>query len=170
MEAGKPNNEQPTVTAGGSNTEAVSKYDGDVTALGFAAGTTVYKFVGTHDSNDRASIKADSSYDYVEVQFVITEGSGYFIMHGLKGGVWHNKGTAYVVDPSNIRLNDGNNTPSDRVIEIYDANGNKVTTLMKNNVVYTLRVYVKVGELDEIRISKTGSTIYFANVTYGNDD
>ena len=53
---------------------------------------------------------------------------------------------------------------------IYDANGNKVTTLMKNNVVYTLRVYVKVGELDEIRISKKGSTIYFANVTYGNDD
>ena len=170
MEAGKPNNEQPAVTAGGSNTEAVSKYDGDVTALGFAAGTTVYKFVGTHDSNDRASIKADSSYDYVEVQFVITEGAGYFIMHGLKGGVWHNKGTSYVVDPSNIRLNDGNNTPSDRVIEIYDANGNKVTTLMKNNVVYTLRVYVKVGELDEIRISKKGSTIYFANVTYGNDD
>ena len=160
----------PDVTAGGSNTTAVTTYKGDVTALGFAEGTRVYEYVGVDSSADKASIKVDSTqYDYVEVDLVIAKGSGYFFMHGLKGGVWHNKGTSYVVDPGWIRLGDGNNTASDRVIEIYDANGNKVTSLMKNNVVYTLRVYIKVGNLDEIRISMSGSTIYFANVKQGND-
>ena len=160
----------PDVTAGGSNATAVTTYKGDVTALGFAEGTRVYEYVGVDSSADKASIKVDSTqYDYVEVDLVIAKGSGYFFMHGLKGGNWHNKGTSYVVDPGWIRLGDGNNTASDRVIEVYDANGNKVTSLMKNNQLYTLRVYIKVGELDEIRISMGGSTIYFANVTHGND-
>lgn len=161
----------PDVTAGGSNATAVTTYKGDVTALGFAEGTRVYEYVGVNSSSDKASIKVDSSqYDYVEVDLVITKGSGYFFMHGLSKGNWHNSGTSYVVDPGWIRLGDGNNTASDRVIEVYDANGNKVTSLMKNNVVYTLRVYIKVGNLDEIRISMNGSTIYFANVKQGNDN
>ena len=161
----------PDVTAGGSNATAVTTYKGDVTALGFAEGTRVYEYVGVDSSSDKASIKVDSSqYDYVEVDLVIAKGSGYFFMHGLSKGNWHNSGTSYVVDPGWIRLGDGNNTASDRVIEVYDANGNKVTSLMKNNVVYTLRVYIKVGNLDEIRISMSGSTIYFANVKQGNDN
>ena len=161
----------PDVTAGGSNATAVTTYKGDVTALGFAEGMRVYEYVGVDSSSDKASIKVDSSqYDYVEVDLVITKGSGYFFMHGLSKGNWHNSGTSYVVDPGWIRLGDGKNTASDRVIEVYDANGNKATSLMKNNVVYTLRVYIKVGNLDEIRISMSGSTIYFANVKQGNDN
>ncbi len=158
------------ITAGGSNIGAVTVYEGDETALGFAEGTTVYQYVGVDSSTDKAAIKVDSTnYDYVEVEFVIAEGDGYFFMHGLKGGNWHNSGTSYVIDPSWIRLADGNNSDSDRTIEIFDADGNKVTSQMANNVVYTLRVYIKVGELDEIRISKNGSTIYLANVTHGVD-
>lgn len=164
------NLKDPDVYAGGSNNTAVTKYKGDVTELGFAEDTTVYEYVGVDSSADKAAMKVDSAnYDYVEVDFVIAQGSGYFFLHGLKGGNWHNNGTSYVVDPGWIRLGDGNNTASDRVIEVYDANGNKVTSLMKNNVVYTLRVYIKVGDLDEIRISMSGSTIYFANVKQGND-
>ena len=156
------------IMAGGSNTDAVTLYTGDVTALGFAEGTTVYQYVGVDSSSDKVAIKVDSvNYDYVDVQFIIASGDGYFFMHGLKNGNWHNSGASYVVDPGWIRLGDGNNTPSDRVIEIYDANGNSVNALMSNNVLYTLRVYTKVGELDEIRISKNGTTMYLANVTYG---
>ena len=160
--------EDEDVMAGGENLSAVGVYKGDVTELGFAEGTKVYEYVGVDSATDKAAIKVDSAnYDYVEVQFVIAKGDGYFFLHGLKGGNWHNSGASYVVDPSWIRIADGNNTASDRIIEVYDANGNKVNTLMENNVVYTLRIFIKVGELDEIRISKSGSTIYFANVTQG---
>jgi hypothetical protein len=91
-------------------------------------------------------------------------------MHGLKAGNWHNGGSSYIIDPSWLRIADGNNTPPDRTIEIFDAEGNKVTTLMQNNVLYTLRVYTKVGELDEIRIGQSNATMYFANVTQGVEE
>ena len=158
--------ENPDVVAGGSNATAVKIYKGDATELGFAKDTIVYQYVGVDTSNDKAAIKVDSSsYDYVEVQLIIAEGDGYFFLYGLKGGNYHKGGTSYVVDPSWLRF--GNGEESDRVIEVFDAAGNKVTSLMKNNVIYTLRVYIKVGELDEIRIGKNGSTIYFANVKQG---
>ena len=156
------------ITAGGSNASAVTIYEGDVTALGFAEGTTVFKYVGVNTDTDKVSIKVDSvNYDYVEVQLVIAAGDGYFFLYGLKGGNYHNSGASYVIDPSWIRIADGKNTPSDRVIKIFDAEGNEVSTLMKTNTLYTLRVFTKVGELDELRISKSGSTIYLANVKQG---
>ena len=156
------------ITAGGSNSHAVKEYKGDVTELGFAEGTTVFEYVGVNSDTDKVAIKVDSAnYDYVEVQFVITSGDGYFFMFGRKGDSWHNGGASYVIDPSWIRIADGNNTPSDRTIEIFDADGNKVTSLMSTNTLYTLRVFTKVGELDQILIGKNGSTIYFANVTQG---
>jgi hypothetical protein len=86
-------------------------------------------------------------------------------LYGLKGGNWHKGGASYVIDPSWLRFSDG--SASDRIIEVFDAQGNKVTSLLNTNTLYTLRVYTKVGELDEIRIAKNGSTIYLANVTYG---
>ena len=158
------------ISAGGSNANAVTIYNDDETALGFAAGSTVYQYVGANSVTDKVSIKVDSAnYDYVEVEFVIGSGASYFMMWGLKGGNYHNSGASYVIDPSWIRIADGNNTPSDRRIEVYDADGNKVTSSMETGKLYTLRVYTKLGELDEIRIGKDGSTIYFANVAYGSD-
>ncbi len=159
----------PTISSGALNAGAVSVYEGDVTALGFAEGTSVYEYVCADSGTDKAVIKVDPTYDYVDVEFVIAEGDGYFFLHGLKNGSYYNNGVSYVIDASWIRLGDGNNTVSDRTIEVFDADGNKVTAMMENDVVYTLRVYVKLGELDQIMISKTGSTIYFGNVTYGND-
>ena len=148
---------------------SVTVYNGDETALGFADGSEVYQYVGEDSAKDKVSIKVDGNYDFVDVQFVIDSGDGYFFMHGSKDGTYHNGGDSYVVDPSWIRILDGNNSASDRKIEVYNS-GMKVTSLMSNDTLYTLRVYTKVGELDEILISKTGSIIYFANVTYGNEE
>ena len=151
-----------------SNPDAVKEYEGDVTALGFAEGTTVFEYVGVNSDTDKAAIKVDSvTYDYVEVQLVIKQGDGYFFLFGRKGDTWYNGGISYVIDPGWIRIADGNNSPSDRRIEIFDAEGKKVTSLMSTNTLYTLRVFTKVGELDQILIGKTGSTIYLANVKQG---
>ena len=160
------------ITAGGSNSSAVTVYSGNVTDLGFASGSEVYKYVGGDATTDKVAIKVDSTnYDYVDVQFVIaSDDYGYFFMHGMKSGTYYNGGTSYVIDPSWIRLGDGNNSPSDRTIEVFDQNGNKINSLMSENTLYTIRVYVKEGELDQILFSKTGSIIYFANVTYGNEE
>ena len=167
MEVPLPDDDSP-ITAGGENLSAVTVYDGDETALGFASGSVVYKYVGTDSTKDKVAIKVDSkNYDYVEVQFVIAEGPGYFFLFGLNDGNWYMNGVSYIIDPGWIRLGDGNNTPSDRTIEILDAQGNKVTSLMENNVLYTLRVFTKLGDLDEIRIGQSGAVIYFANVTQG---
>ena len=156
------------VMSDGSNPDAVKEYEGDVTALGFAEGTTVFEYVGVNSDTDKAVIKVDSvTYDYVEVQLVIKQGDGYFFLFGRKGDTWHNGGISYVIDPGWIRITDGNNSPSDRRIEIFDAEGKKVTSLMSTNTLYTLRVFTKVGELDQILIGKTGSTIYLANVKQG---
>ncbi len=154
-----------TITADSTNTSAVTVYDGDVTELGFAAGSRVYEYVGVDSGTDKAVFDVDSSYDYVEVQLVIASGDGYFFAYALNGGNYLNSGSSYVIDPSNIRLANGN--AMDRTIQVFNANGNAVSTLMSTNTLYTLRIYI--DGVDQIKIGKTGSTIYLANVTHGND-
>ena len=160
------NGELPTGTEPpiyGAESGSVSVYEGDETALGFAENSLVFKYDGNQAG--KVAFGVDSTnYSYADVQFVISEGSGYFFMHGVKDGSYV---TSYVIDPSWIRISDGNNTPSDRTIQIFDANGKAVSTLMSTNTLYTLRVYI--DGLDEIRINMNGSTIYLANVTHGND-
>ncbi|MBQ8429015.1 MAG: DUF4838 domain-containing protein [Clostridia bacterium] len=147
----------------GAESGSVSVYEGDETALGFAENSLVFTYDGTQAG--KVAFGVDSTnYSYADVQFVISEGSGYFFMHGVKDGSYV---TSYVIDPSWLRISDGNNTPSDRTIQIFDANGKAVSTLMSTNTLYTLRVYI--DGLDEIRINMDGSTIYLANVTHGND-
>ncbi len=150
---------------GTTNTSCVTVYDGDETTLGFEEGSRVYTYVGTDAGTDKASFKVDSTYDYVEVQVVIGSGDGYFFGYALNGGNYLNGGASYVIDPSNLRL--ANGATMDRKIEVYDANGNAVSTLMSTNTRYTLRIYT--NGIDEFRIAKAGSTIYLANVTFGND-
>lgn len=153
------------IVAGGSNANAVSKYTGDVTALGFAEGSKVYQFVGETDS-DRVEVKVDSvNYDYVDVQFVITSGNTYFFLFGMSGGSYYNGGVSYIMDTAWPRM--ANGSDFDRIIKVLDENGNEVTSTMEIGTLYTLRVYTKLGELDAIRIAKGGSTICLANVTYG---
>lgn len=155
-----------TITADSTNASAVTVYSGDVTALGFAEGSRVYEYVGADSSKDKAVFSVDSAnYDYVDVQLVIASGDGYFFAYALSGGSYLNNGSSYVIDPSNIRLASGN--AMDRTIKVFDANGNAVSTLMSTNTLYTLRIYI--NGADQIKIAKTGSTIYLANVTFGND-
>lgn len=154
-----------TITADSTNTSAVSVYDGDVTALGFAEGSRVYEYVGANSETDKAVFDVDSAnYDYVDVQLVIASGDGYFFAFALNGGNYLNGGVSYVIDPSNIRLANGNTM--DRAIQVFDANGNVATSLMSTNTLYTLRIYI--SGADQFKIAKTGSTIYLANVTFGN--
>ena len=158
-----------TVVSGGSNVNAVTVYEGDETALGFAEGSRVYKYEGVNASTDKAAIAVDSSsYDYVDVQFVIGEGDGYFFLYALKGGNFLNSGSFYVIDPSNIRLASG--SVMDRAIQVFDANGKMASSLMSKNTLYTLRVYIKAGEVDQIMLGKDASTIYLANVSFGNGE
>ncbi|MBQ7373271.1 MAG: DUF4838 domain-containing protein [Clostridia bacterium] len=156
---------EETITAGGTNTTCVTVYDGDVTALGFADGAKVYEYVGTDDVADKAAFRVDNTYDYVEVQFVIASGDGYFFGYALNGGSYLNDGSSYVIDPSNLRLASG--ATMDRTIQVFDADGNAVSTLLSTNTFYTLRVYTT--GMDQFMIAKAGSTIYLANVTHGND-
>ena len=155
-----------TITGDSTNASAVTVYDGDETALGFAEGSRVYEYVGADSSKDKAVFSVDSAnYDYVDVQLVIASGDGYFFAYALNGGNYLNGGASYVIDPSNIRLASGN--AMDRTIQVFNTNGNAVSTLMSTNTLYTLRIYI--NGADQIKIAKTGSTIYLANVTYGND-
>ena len=154
-----------SITADGTNASAVSVYGGDVTALGFAAGSRVYEYVGVNEGTDKAVFEVDDTYDYVDVQLVIGSGDGYFLAYALKGGSYLNGGSSYVIDPSWLRLASG--AEMDRTIQVFNANGNAVSTLMSTNTLYTLRIYI--DGVDQIKIAKAGSTIYLANVTHGND-
>ena len=156
----------PDVTAGGSNALAVSKYRGDETELGFAEGTIVYQYVGVNSTTDKAAVKADpTAYDYVEFDFVITAGDGYFFGYVLSGGNFLNGGVSYVIDPTNLRLANGGTM--DRTIQILDENGKTPTTLMQKNTLYKMRVFIKAGNVDQVMIGKNNSTIYIANVQQG---
>ena len=143
--------------------DGASYYDGDEVALGFAEGSEVYKYTGS----GLVSFGVDSTYDYADVQIVIESGNGYLWMYGYNGGTQQN---SYIIDPSWLR--EGNGTiPTDRNIEIYDENGKGYTTgHFKLNTLYTIRVYIKLGELDKIAIENSGSIMYFANVSFGNDE
>ena len=156
----------PDVTTGGSNALAVSKYRGDETELGFAEGTIVYQYVGVNSTTDKAAVKADPiAYDYVEFDFVITAGDGYFFGYVLSGGNFLNGGVSYVIDPTNLRLANGGTM--DRTIQILDENGKTPTTLMQKNTLYKMRVFIKAGNVDQVMIGKNNSTIYIANVQQG---
>ncbi len=156
------------VQSTGTNKNAVTIYTGDETALGFAQGSTVYKYVGVSDSADKFSVKVDYTYDYVEFQLVVTEGDTWFWAFVKNGGNYLNGGQGYVLDPSNLRFGNGDKN-LDRVIKVFDANGEEVNTLLSANVRYTVRFYVKAGNVEEIQMRQTGVTYYLANVTYGND-
>ena len=159
------------VTAGGANKDAVSVYTGDETALGFAEGSTVYKYVG-ETTNDKASIKVDSvNYDYVDVQIVFDETSTKTWLLGfvMSGSSYLNGADAYILSADNVRFNANSNTPLDRVIKFFDKDGNEVTTVLQKGVVYTLRIYIKANNVTEIQMRDIGVTVYFANVSFGND-
>ena len=159
------------VQAGGTNKNAITIYNGDPTALGYAADTTVYKYVGA-TSNDKISIKVDSAnYDYVDIQMVLDESctKNYFLGFVMSGGSYLNGARAYILAGDSIRFN-GSSDPLDRQIQFLDTDGNVVTTGLQKGVVYTLRVYIKANDVTEIQMRQEGVTLYLANIEHGNDE
>ena len=160
------------VQAGGSNKNAVTIYNGDETDLGFADGSTVYKYVG-ETSNDKISVKFGSvDYDYVDIQMVFDEASTktWFLGFVMSGSSYLNGADAYILSGNNIRFNANANNPLDREIKFFDAEGNVVTTELKTGALYTLRIYIRPNNVTEIQMRQVGVTAYLANVTLGNDE
>ena len=158
----------PSVTAAGTNKNAVTIYKGDETALGFAAGSTVYQYVG-ETSNDKLGIKVDSvNYDYVDVQIVFDAASTktWFLGFVMSGSSYLNGADAYILAGDNIRFNANASNPLDRVIQFLDADGNVVSSALETGVLYTLRVYIKANNVTEIQMRQVGVTAYLANVIH----
>ncbi len=149
-------------------TADLSVFDGDETALGFAAGTRVYQANITDGWSSRITVNSlDANADYFSFKFSL--------------------GTAAVTDicmwPTghqgsyNVRVDSGFSatSPADsRTILIYDENGNDVTAgPWAANTVYTMYIYC-VGEtitIDKMSISTFQNlpcTLYFADMASGD--
>jgi len=152
----------------------LAKYDGDVTAVGFDAGSVVTKVDINDGWSSRVGFGASLKYDYVDVEFALGDSR---TIDSLT--VWAYKPDAsiltghYALVPAKCELKDG--APA-RTVQILDANGNEATE-WKANTVYTLRIYINAGT-DSAAIAFAFSTfqtsaesvavMYFGDITYGN--
>ena len=184
--------ESDYVIAGNGNIRPM--YKGDVTALGFAAGTKVFELTspattnpwdGTmgNKSNQVLLTKGAGKDDYASIQFVLGKdytnaGAAFWSwVHAEKdgnvvyaaGGYLNQDGSTTTAHNDDAKFNVTENGYSFAVV---DANGNAVTSgnPLKAGVVYTLRVYgnhiVKI-ELAVYDSSNNAMTVYFANPSRG---
>ncbi len=153
----------------------LAKYEGDVTAVGFDAGSVVTKVEITDGWASRVRVDGSIKYDYVDVEFSLgdnrTVGSlclwAYKPDAGILGGNYSVKAAATTAESN----------AAERKIQVLDADGNAITEL-KANTVYTLRVYLNGGTgsaANMIAISTFSTAadnpavMYFGDITYGND-
>ena len=151
----------PPAPVQGDSRTAMPTYDGDVTELGFAEGTTVYTLensiqhtVWTDDAwAKRAIIYASGAQDYIVMEFVSEK--------DITGGVVHLWGVAGSPDMGTVNANTTGNAL------ITDMDGNAVTSI-KAGQHYLL--YVACAGLSEIQVGLNYgiNTVYFANVSYKN--
>ena len=143
-------------------------YEGDVETLGFATGTTVYKAEISDGWSSRAFIPTISGYDYVDIEFSFANNSPintFCLWDGVKGhyNVTATGGVSAADDAAN-----------ERTIRVFDANGNAVSSFVAHTR-YKLRVYLKdvngANEVTKLQFStfSTGSTIYFGDVSFGDE-
>ena len=149
------------VTQGGT-TDAMPTYDGDVTALGYENGTTVYQVAIADLSNDfwnkRLVTTVNTRRDYVKIDFVLSASVGSL-------SIWPgNDATTfgyYAVSPENYSVQSDANP--NREIFILNKDGNRPATFSANRV-YTLYFAIDEGETNiQISIYSLAS-IYFANI------
>ncbi len=144
-------------------------YDGDVTALGFAEGTTVVltETDNTTAYGNRVRVTPSSNFDYVDIQFSVSRDmSTLCIWDGVQGN--------YNVTVVGATAADG---AVERKLQIFDAEGNTFSenTGFKANTLYTLRAYLGLGEMGIYISTFDGRadnpvTIYFnATANYGSD-
>ena len=146
----------------GDNRTPLPTYDGDVTALGFAEGTTVYVLDNAYEGawttatwDDRAIIYAPSTQDYMTIEFV----SETNIASSTLNGPFYIWGVAAVPGIGYIKLS------TTDIGLITDMDGNAVTSIVANQH-YLLHIACE--GLSEIQIGSVYgvNTIYFGNITY----
>ncbi len=154
----------PSAPAQGDSSAPMPTYNGDVTALGFAEGTTVYALENTQEGtwtddtwDARSIIYTPGTQDYVTIEFVVNKDIVSSNFHGpfYLWGVAGSPAIGYVkLATTDIGL-------------ITDMDGNAVTSITAGQH-YLLHIAC-VG-LSEIQIGSVygASTVYFANVTYSN--
>ncbi|MBQ7770399.1 MAG: metallophosphoesterase, partial [Clostridia bacterium] len=149
----------PAVVQGDSR-GTMPTYGGDVTALGFAADTTVYTMDNvtpdnayTDGWNKRAILAAPATQDYVTFEFV-TESD-------ITSGVFHAWGANGSPSLTHIWCN-----TTDKAI-ITDMEGNSVSSITAGTH-YLLHVACE--GLSEVQIGfiSTNNTVYFANISFNN--
>jgi hypothetical protein len=153
----------------------LAKYEGDVTAVGFDAGSVVTKVEITDGWASRVRVDGSLRYDYVDVEFALGDNRtiGSLCLWGYKPNAGILTGN-YTVTATSSKAVSG---AAERKIQILDADGNAVTAL-KANTVYTLRVYLNGGTesaANMIAVSTfdakadNPAVMYFGDITYGND-
>ena len=165
-----PEPEGPIVS-GETTSTALNVYDGDVTALGFAEGTTVYQLVSADAWNDRVKIATDSTYKYLDIEFMVSEGPWYFLVwvcdaNGMLDGNYlinENTGNGTYGNGYAPHFPNAGTSGGATRMQVLDASGNVATGVRTNGTVYTLRVWIQDENLANIQIGQT-STIYFGNI------
>ena len=159
-----------SVTKNGDQTALdLPVYEGDVTELGFAAGTKVLtQYIANSSTawSARTLTTTNSQFDYVDIQFSLSKSIGSLCvwMPGIDGN-WTATLSGAIV---------GGKAPEHKIF-ILEADGSATSdTALAANKVYTLRVYLGIGEKGvsvSAFYSETESvTIYYNSVaTFGNE-
>ena len=149
----------PTIVQGDGR-QAMPTYSGDVTTLGFAAGTTVYELDNATPDNaytdgwdKRAILYAPGTQDFVTFEFVAAS--------DITSGVFHAWGKNGAPSLTHVWCN-----TRDKAM-ITDMEGNNVSSI-KAGTHYLLHVACE--DLSEVQIGfiSANNTVYFANISYNN--
>ena len=152
----------PPVSQGDDRRE-MPTYDGDVTEIGFLAGTEpVYQVVASESLgwNNRIIMRVDPSKDYVKFDFTPSKDIGALTMWPANANGTHG---SYAVRGQGSSTSDGD--PNRRIV-VVDQDGKNPATFEKG-VVYTVYFYLN----DETNVqcsSFVDVTLYIANIECGN--
>ena len=149
----------PSVVQGDDRT-AMPTYDGDITSLGFAAGSTVYTLDNATPDNaytdgwgKRAILYAPATQDFVTLEFV-TE-------NDISGGVFHAWGANGSPSITHVWCN-----TTDKAM-ITDMNGESVSSIQAGTH-YLLHVACEALSEVQIGFISVNNTVYFSNVSFHN--
>ena len=148
--------------AGNGNRAEMTKSDVNVTDLGFAEGTTVYTLANNGDQwanswDLRALIQAPTTQSYITIEFVsltdVPVDSLFFVWGSAADGT---PGLGYL--------------PNDSTLGVIALNGVQVADTLKANVHYTMYLICENKDEVQIGVVTANTTIYFANISYGNGE
>ena len=140
-------------------------YAGDVTALGFEEGTTVYELTLTPDTawDNRTVISVDSTKDYVKFNVAFSANIGNLTL--WPGGEGTTFGS-YSLTPTGASTSDAD--PNRRIF-IVDQDG-YLATAFHANTLYTIYFYLNADEINVQLSTWANVTIYFGNIECADGD